>query len=101
MRSRIGLVVGPLLAILVWCLPMPLEDSGHRLAGLMIWVVTWWISETIPLAVTSVLAAAAAVALGVTDAKTAFAPFGHKLIMNLLCGAVILIGPFALHSLRG
>jgi len=49
-RKTIGLIVGPILFTLVYLLPMPSLGAGaHRLAAILVLVVTWWITEAIPI----------------------------------------------------
>jgi len=99
LRRRIGLFLGPLLAALVYALPLRgLSGPAHALAAIIIWVVAWWITEPVPIPVTSLLGASLAVAAGVSDAKTAFAPFGDPVIF-LFLGSFIIAKAMSVHGL--
>jgi sodium-dependent dicarboxylate transporter 2/3/5 len=76
MRERIGLFLGPALMLVVLAWPMPgLSAPAHMLAGVMALVVTFWVTEAIPLAATALLGPALCVVLGVGEDKKVFAPF--------------------------
>lgn len=98
-RKTIGLALGPLVALIVYLLPMPgLERPAHTLAAVLSWVVVWWISEPIPLPMTAVLGAGLSVLLGVAPAKTVMAPFADPMIF-LFLGSFILAEAMAHHRL--
>jgi solute carrier family 13 (sodium-dependent dicarboxylate transporter), member 2/3/5 len=97
-RQRIGLWLGPALAVLVWALPLGLPVPAHRLAGVMAWVMCYWITEAIPLAVTALMGPAVSVLIGVAPAKEAFAPFGDPVIF-LFLGSFILAEALSVHQL--
>lgn len=48
------------------------------------WVVTWWMTEAVPIPVTSLLAPSLAVLCGVGSARELFAPFGDPIILLFL-----------------
>ncbi|MCY9787038.1 DASS family sodium-coupled anion symporter [Nocardiopsis sp. EMB25] len=65
---RIGLVLGPVLGLLVYFLlpdmPLPLPDgegmgdlavNGRAVAGITVFIATWWATEAIPIPVTSLV----------------------------------------------
>ena len=53
---RAGLILGPCLFVVVLLLPIPgLDISARGIVGLAVWMATWWFSEAIPLAATSLL----------------------------------------------
>lgn len=55
--ARLGLVIGPALAILIAILPPPegLERGGMLVAGVLVLMAIWWATEAIPIAATSLL----------------------------------------------
>jgi sodium-dependent dicarboxylate transporter 2/3/5 len=83
------LASGPLAALLILFLPFELKTEAHRLAAVLTWVVCWWVLEPVPLAATALLAPGLAVFAGVTDAKSALAPFSHPLIYLFFGGFMI------------
>jgi sodium-dependent dicarboxylate transporter 2/3/5 len=98
-RRRVGAAVAPAVFLSLLFLPMPgLSPEAHRLAAVMAAVVVLWVTEALPLPVTALLGAAAAVALGVAPAREVFAPFADPL-MFLFIGAFILARAIFLHGL--
>lgn len=98
-RKRIGLFLGPLLFILTLVSPvLPSNSPAHRLLAVFFLVVTWWVTECIPLAVTSLLIPVLITALGIAPVKNAFAPFAHPIIM-LFLGSFILARAMHVHAL--
>jgi sodium-dependent dicarboxylate transporter 2/3/5 len=68
-----------LLAV-IWFLPMPgLSPEAHRLAAIMALVITFWVTEAIPLAGTALLGPALCVVLGVGEDKKVLAPFASPI----------------------
>jgi sodium-dependent dicarboxylate transporter 2/3/5 len=97
-RSTIGLVLGPVVFLLVLWSPFALEREAHRLAAVLTWVVIYWITEAIPLPATALLGPLLCVLLGVTELKTAFAPFANPVIF-LFVGSFMLAQAMTVHGL--
>jgi sodium-dependent dicarboxylate transporter 2/3/5 len=77
---------------------MDLTPEAQRLAVIVAAVVVLWFTEALPLAVTSLLGAAACVVLGVAPAKEVFRPFADPLIF-LFIGSFLLAEAIRLHRL--
>jgi len=98
-RHNVGLFLGPFIALLLYLIPMPgLSPQAHTLAAVIGWVVVWWICEPIPIPATALLGAALCVVMGVTNAKTALAPFADPIIY-LFLGSFILARAMSVHAL--
>ena len=98
-RKTAGLVLGPLLALLIYLLPMSgLSPQAHILAAVIAWVVIWWVTEPVPIPVTSLFGASLCVVSGVADAKTIFAPFANPIIF-LFLGSFIIARTMSVHGL--
>lgn len=97
-RARLGAVLAPLLAGLVWFAPLPLETPAHRLAAIFVAVIVLWISEAIPIAATALLIAPAMIAAGVTGEKEAFEPYASPLLY-LFVGGFMLARAMTRHGL--
>ncbi len=98
-RKRISLFLGPALALAVWFSPMPGPGAqAHTLAGIIAWIVVWWIGEPVPIPVSALLGAALCILAGVADAKTVLAPFAEPTIF-LFLGSFILARGMAVHGL--
>ncbi len=98
--DRIGLFLGP-AALLAWIFlvaPGPLSPEAHRLSGVMLLTIIWWITEPIPIPATGLAAVALAVFVGAVPkpatgdfqpARIALAPFSDPSLFFLLGGMFI------------
>ncbi|HVH12101.1 MAG TPA: DASS family sodium-coupled anion symporter [Longimicrobium sp.] len=98
-RQRAGLILAPIAFTVLLLAPLEgMKPEAHRLAAVMAAVVILWISEALPMPVTALLGAAAAVVLRVAPAKEVFAPFADPLIF-LFIGSFIIARAIFLHGL--
>jgi sodium-dependent dicarboxylate transporter 2/3/5 len=95
-RRTIGLVVGPLAFLALMIVPPAgLAPGAARLTAVLAWVLTWWITEAVPIPITALLGPGLAVACGVGGAGEMFAPFGDPIIFLFLGSFVIAEAMFA------
>ena len=98
-RHTLGLFIAPLFALIIFFLPIPgLTLSAHKLLAIMTLVSLWWITEPVPIAVTSLLGPTLAVIFGVISVKDGFAPFANPIIF-LFMGGFILAKAMMVHGL--
>jgi len=98
-RNTIGLFLGPIIALLLYLTPMPtLDPKAHILAAILGWVVTWWVTEPIPIPMTAVIGPMLCILFDVASAKNVFAPFSDPIIY-LFFGSFILAEGMAAHGL--
>jgi sodium-dependent dicarboxylate transporter 2/3/5 len=98
-RNRIGLFLGPLVAVSIYVTDMPsLTPKAHLLAAILSWTVIWWICEPIPLAMSALFSSVLCVISGVADAKTVFAPYADPIIC-LFLGSFMLAEAMTIHGL--
>lgn len=90
-RSRIGLFTGLLLLLIMLIAPTPegLSDQAMRAAGVTLLMACWWMTEAIPIAGTALIPLAAFPLLGILDAKTTAANYGHNYVLMMLSGLFI------------
>lgn len=89
-RRIIGAILGPICALLVWFTPiMNLSPEAHKLLAIITLVALWWITEPIPIPVTSLLGPTLCVVLDVVKMKEAFAAFANPMIFLFLGGFII------------
>ena len=98
--DRIGLILGP-IGMMAWIYLVDrgsLSPEAHRLAGIMILTIVWWITEPIPIAATGILGVSLAAILRavpadesgkVEAAKTVLAPFADPSVFFLMGGVFI------------
>lgn len=90
-KQKIGLFLGPLLFLVIFFL-LKLEGLGYEGRAVLAsaaWVAIWWITEALPLAVTSLLPIVLFPLSGGFPLKETTANYGHKYIF-------LFIGGFAL-----
>ena len=66
-----------------------MPEAGRRLTAVLMVVVTLWIGEALPLAVTALLGPALCVLVGVAPVEQAFAAFGNPIVL-LFIGSFLL-----------
>ena len=111
-RAVLGLLAGPLLGLLVFnVLPAHYFDAtggevafsfaARSVVGLAVWMAVWWLTEIVPLPVTSLLPVAIFPLLGIADFPAAAAPYADPLIFLFLGGFLlsIAIEKWELHTL--
>lgn len=89
-RRLIGAILGPTLATIVWFLPIDaLSIPAHRLLAIMTMVAIWWITEPVPIPVTSLIGPTLCVVMGVAHMSDAFSNFANPMIFLFLGGFLI------------
>jgi len=83
-------LAGPLLFGLVLLLgPSDLTPEGRGTLAIAAWMVTWWISECVPILATSLLPLALFPLLGVASSRDAAAPYANDLVFLFLAGFLL------------
>ncbi len=89
-RRLIGAICGPICAILVWITPIAgLSPEAHKLLAIMTLVAMWWITEPVPIPVTSLIGPTLCVIFGVVKMKEAFAAFANPMIFLFMGGFIL------------
>lgn len=82
--------MGPLCAIVLWLTPIEgVSEAAHHLLAIMAMVAIWWITEPVPIAVTSLLGPTLCVLLGVAPMGDAFANFANPMIFLFMGGFLL------------
>lgn len=91
--KRLGFVLGPIVFILILLFfnPDGLSSAGIAVLASTAWIAIWWITEAIPIAVTSLLPIVLFPLSGALDLSTTTASFGHKYIFLYIGGFIIAI----------
>src|SRR3990167_3987490 len=89
--ARIGLFLGPVLAVLIALAPAPegLERGGLMVAGLLVLMAVWWASEAVPIAITSLLPLAILPLFEVMPLKAVAAPYADPTVLLLFGGFIV------------
>lgn len=98
-RHRAGWWLGPLAFAAVLAAPLPgLTPEAHRLAAVLAWTLVFWVCESVPIAVTALLAPALCILLGIGSEKAVLAPFGSPIVF-LFIGTFFLAEAMKKHGL--
>ncbi|MEA1785491.1 DASS family sodium-coupled anion symporter [Arenibacter sp. GZD96] len=91
--KRIGLVLGPLsyALILNFFHPAGLSHQGIAVLAVTLWVAIWWITEAIPIAVTSMLPVVLFPLSGALSLSETTVAFGDKYIFLYIGGFILSI----------
>ena len=93
MRRIVGAVLGPLCAVVLWLMPIGgIEEAAHRLLAVMSLVAIWWITEPVPIPVTSLLGPTLCVVLGIAPIKDAYEQFANPMIFLFMGGFLLAKG---------
>jgi sodium-dependent dicarboxylate transporter 2/3/5 len=91
-NKTVMLIIGPIAAALVYWSCLSLAQLSHEsaaTAGVTIWCLLWWVSEPIPIPVTSMLPMGLLPLLGVLDGLQVAQAYGSPLILLLLGGFIL------------
>ncbi|CAM5195291.1 SLC13 family permease [Alishewanella longhuensis] len=88
-----SLLLGPVFMALTLLLPAPfgMSQDSWLVLGLTFWMASWWISEAVPIPVTSFLPLVVAPLLGLNSLAAVAQPYAHPLIFLFLGGFIISI----------
>lgn len=99
-RRTAGLFLGPILFLFFLIFsPFSLSAQANRLVAVLALVLTFWITEAIPIPATAILGPALMVVLGIGSVKEVFAPFADPVIWLFLGSFVLAEGMFV-HGLN-
>jgi sodium-dependent dicarboxylate transporter 2/3/5 len=90
-RRIIATIAGPLLFIIILLLP-PAEGMTNEARAVMAitaWIAIWWITEAIPIPVTSLLPIILFPLTGALDIVKTTSSYGHKMIFLYMGGFII------------
>lgn len=87
----VGLILGPLLFMMtMWVFsPEGMTSEAQAVLAVTLWVATWWITEAIPIPVTSLLPIFLLPATGALDSNTVTSAYGNDIIYLFLGGFFI------------
>jgi solute carrier family 13 (sodium-dependent dicarboxylate transporter), member 2/3/5 len=87
----LGRVLGPAFLVATLVLPPPgdLGPDAWRVAGLALFMATWWVTEVIPIPVTALLPLPLLPLLQISSVEAAAAPFANPVIFLFMGGFMI------------
>ena len=89
--KKIGLFLGPLLFILIRLFldPDGLSDEANAVLASTLWIAVWWITEAIPIAVTSLLPIILFPLSGALPLAETSSSFGHRYVFLYMGGFIL------------
>ena len=83
-------LLGPVAGVLLtWLLPDSLAFEGRAVAGVALWMAIWWMTEAVPIPVTSLLPLVLFPLVGAGEVGEVAAPYASSVVF-LVMGGVIL-----------
>jgi sodium-dependent dicarboxylate transporter 2/3/5 len=91
LTSRIGIILGPVLFLLILFFVKPAGMSAEALAmmAVTVWIATWWITEAIPIAATALLPLVLLPTLNVLPIAETAASYSHPMVLLYMGGFMI------------
>lgn len=91
LTSRIGIILGPALFLFILFFVKPADMSAEALAmmAVTVWIATWWITEAIPIAATSLLPLVLLPTLGILTIGVTAASYSHPMVLLYMGGFMI------------
>ena len=88
--KQISIWLGPALFFLLMLVqPDGISDEGWSVVRVAAWMLVWWVSEAVPIAVTSLLPIVLFPILGLLSIDKACMPYGHKFVFLFLGGFIL------------
>lgn len=88
--KSLGLIAGPLVFFILLNLPQALvSEIGDKVLATAAWMIIWWISEAVSIAVTALLPLLLFPLLGVMDPETVGANYGSPIIFLFFGGFIL------------
>ncbi len=91
--QTLGLIAGPVLfiATLLWVRPEGMSDEAIAVLASTLWIATWWITEAIPIAATSLLPIVLFPLTGALGLAETTVSFGHRYVFIYMGGFMLAI----------
>jgi solute carrier family 13 (sodium-dependent dicarboxylate transporter), member 2/3/5 len=89
--SRIGLFLGPMLFFFILLLVSPagMSSEARIMLAVTAWIATWWITEAIPIAATSLLPLVLLPTLGTLSIEATAKSYSHPMVLLYMGGFMI------------
>ena len=92
-QKSLFLISGPLLflAMQFFSPPAGMSESAYSLLSITLWMALWWVTESVPIAITALLPIILFPMTGAIDLQTTTASYGHKYIFLYMGGFMLAI----------
>ncbi|WP_405247740.1 SLC13 family permease [Cellulophaga sp. Asnod2-G02] len=92
-RKTLALLLGPLLYLFFYnsSPPSGMSNDAYVMVGITLWIAVWWITEAVPIAVTSLLPIILFPLSGILDVGATTSAYGDKYVFLYLGGFILAI----------
>jgi sodium-dependent dicarboxylate transporter 2/3/5 len=92
-QKSLFLISGPLLflAMQFFSPPAGMSETAYSLLSITLWMALWWVTESVPIAITALLPIILFPMTGAVDLQTTTASYGHKYIFLYMGGFMLAI----------
>ncbi|MBL0316097.1 MAG: DASS family sodium-coupled anion symporter [Flavobacteriales bacterium] len=88
-RRLLLLFLGPTLFVLFWTINPAVDRTTGESHGVVLWMLTWWITEIVPMAITSLLPIMLFPMLGVLSLEKTCLSYSNRFVFLFLGGFII------------
>lgn len=96
-RQTLGLFLAPVVAIVMWFVPLGIDRTQQELAAVLLAVIVLWLCESVPIPVAGLMGIAGIALTGVAPASEVLAPLGSTTVLTFI-GAFILAQAMLKHG---
>ncbi len=90
MSKKITLALGPILFLVIYNLPWTLiSPEADKVIAVAIWMIVWWVSETVSISVTALIPLTIFPLVGIMDLKSVAANYGSPIVFLFFGGFVM------------
>ena len=81
LKPLLALLAGPTLFLLILLVnPLQLEILPNRVLAVGVWMITWWITEAIPMPAVAIMPLVLFPLLGIAKISEAAAPYANEVV---------------------
>lgn len=90
-RQGVAIIAGPLTFLLIQLIgrPSDMEPAAFNVMGATVWIVLWWVTEAVPIAVTALMPMILFPLLGVTSMNAITQPYAQPIIYLFVGGFIL------------
>lgn len=92
-KPLLAMLAGPALFVLVWFLdPFSLGPSANKVLAVAVWMITWWITEAIPMPAVALMPLVLFPLFGIAKISEAALPYANEVVFLFMGGFMIGLG---------
>ena len=90
-KQGVAIIAGPLIFLLLQGIgrPADMEPAAFKVLGATIWIILWWVTEAVPIAVTALMPMILFPLLGISSMNAITQPYSQPIIYLFVGGFVL------------